>query len=131
MQRAQFGVALLATSGLLLQALLPPRTWAVQEPITEVLLEQPSGAPAAGRPWPGLAAAQGLDTGAQADPSGRAPQQIDTGATADPSGAPPTPITSDLSPGGISSTNGGDLSTTTPPWTGSGAPRRTPRRPLP
>ncbi len=122
MQQARFGVALLATIGLLLQSLLPPRTWAAQEPITEVLLEQPSGAPAAGRPWPGLAAAQGLDTGAQADPNGRAPQQIDTGATADPSGAPPTPITSDLSPGGISSTNGGDLSTTTPPWTGSGAP---------
>ena len=112
-------ISVLTCLALLFQAVASPSLQAAQEPITETLLQQPSGAPTAGRLWPGFAAAQGLDTGAEADPNGVKPEQIDTGATADPSGPAPEPLRTDLSPGGIPS--GGDLSSPTVPWMGSGA----------
>lgn len=104
---------------LLSKAVICPSLHSAQEPITETLLQQPSGASAAGRLWPGFSAGQGLDTGATAEPNGVKPEQVDTGATAAASGAAPEPLRTDLSPGGIPS--GGDLSSRTVPWMGSGA----------
>ena len=122
MERSRLGAALSAACALLVQSLLPPGAVAAQEPITETLLQQPSGAPTAGRLWPGFAAAQGLDTGAQADPNGPRNEQVDTGATAEPTGAPPEPITTSLTAPGLGAGSGGDLSAPTVPWMGTGAP---------
>jgi len=129
MEFARSSAALLVAIAILLQPFTVRVAFAAQASVTETLLEQPQGIAAPGRLWPGFAAAQGLDTGAQADPSGPKPQQIDTGATADPTGAPPVIIPSNLSPGGVVS--GGDLTGPTVPWTGSGAPAPTTLTPNP
>lgn len=121
MRRFRPKTAILTVTVLILQPLLPPQAWAIQEPITETLLQQPQGAPAPGRLWPGFAAAKGVDTGATADPNGAKPEQIDTGASAEPTGQPPTPVTSSLTAPGLGAGSGGDLSSTTAPWLGSGA----------